>query len=149
MTAGARIVVVAVALLAVAACGGGPSPEDRRRTSLLAADPVLDADIAGVVPLGPVSTVVGHGSGPTTTNSEAQRRFTSSMSTEDTVRAIVDVAESGGWTVNDVSASGTGWVALGRRQHDGFVALLSVIVLADQQATSATIVLSAQRALTD
>jgi hypothetical protein len=80
----------------------------------------LTGSSAGRAPQGPVTTVVGHGDGPTLTQGEATRTYTSSQSPSELVQPLVDSTEAAGWDIQSNRDWGDRRSVTASRSRDGF-----------------------------
>lgn len=106
---------------------------DWHRTTVIAADRMLDLAAPRFVPLGPVSTVVGGGEGPWLRRSEARRHFSTAEPPDAAASILVGIAESTGWTTRHTGVHDERvYVRASRRDH-GFGESLELFITPERQ----------------
>jgi hypothetical protein len=139
---GIVIVAAATAAGATTACGG-PTKEDRRRIDILAADPMLHLDLRQLPPDGPVTTVIGHGEDPATTQGEARRTYTSLLSPADLVDPLLDAAELATWEIQGNRDWGERRYITASRVSDGFGQSLEIHIITTAAGATVEVIASA------
>jgi hypothetical protein len=105
----------------------GPTGEDRERAAELEQDPMLDAKIDGLDPVGPVKTRVGGGQGGFAMSTEVVRTFETSHPLDEMLDDLVAEAERHGWTIDKAHSQTPGrYYGRGTRDLGTYTAVLTL-----------------------
>lgn len=140
-----RAAVMGLLICLPVACAG-PTEEDRRRIEILAGDTMHDLELSQLTPTGTVSTVVGHGEGPTLTPSEATRTYTSQQTPDELLEPLIAAVETAGWEISSNHDWGDTLYVIASREAEGFGQSLDVHVRATPEGSEVRITASADAA---
>ncbi|MGH9214306.1 MAG: hypothetical protein ACRD2C_27105, partial [Acidimicrobiales bacterium] len=129
--------------------GTAPTREDRRRTDIMAEDPMLDLDLSILQADGPVTTTPGGGEGPWARAGEVRRHYTSDEPPDRLVGPISEAAETTGWSMvasRPVGEGGTRRFIRGSRADQGFGQSLAIYIGPTESGSSIRVIITTDSA---